>query len=50
MLKYLDMLPRVVMDAPSLETFKVSLDGALRNTIWLRMILLTAGETGLDGP
>lgn len=44
MLKYLDVLPREMVDAPSVETFNVSLDGALRNTIWLRMILFTAGE------
>jgi len=35
-------LPREVADAPSLETFKVRLDGALSNLI--QMSLLTAGE------
>ena len=39
-------LPREVVDAPSLETFKIRLDGALRNLIYLKMSLLTAG--GLD--
>jgi len=35
---------REVVEAPSLGTFKVSLDGALRNLIWLLMSLFTAGE------
>jgi len=39
-------LPREVVDAPSLATFKVRLDGALSNLIWLKMSLLIAG--GLD--
>ena len=39
-------LPREVVDAPSLETFKARLDGALSNLIWLEMSLLLAG--GLD--
>jgi len=39
-------LPREVGDAPSLETFKVRLDGALSNLIQLKMTLLIAG--GLD--
>ena len=29
------MLPRVVVDAPSLEVFKAKLDGALANSEWL---------------
>ena len=36
-------LPREVGDAPSLETFKVRLDRALSNLIWVKMSLLTAG-------
>jgi len=36
-------LPREVVDAPSLETFKARLDGALSNLVWLKMSLLTAG-------
>jgi len=36
-------LPRMVGDAPSLETFKARLDGALSNLIQLKMSLLTAG-------
>ncbi|KAK4822718.1 hypothetical protein QYF61_019715 [Mycteria americana] len=40
-------LPREVVDAPSLETFKVRLDGALSNMIELKMSLLIAG--GLMG-
>jgi len=40
-------LPREVVDAPSLETFKARLDGALSNLlIKLKMSLLTA--EGLD--
>ncbi|KFW67327.1 hypothetical protein AS28_06252, partial [Pygoscelis adeliae] len=31
--KHWDRLPREVVDAPSLETFKVRLDGALSNLI-----------------
>ena len=31
--KHLNRLPREVVDAPSLETFKVRLDGALSNLI-----------------
>lgn len=36
-------LPVVVAKAPSLETFKVELDGALSNLIFVKMSLLTAG-------
>jgi len=39
---------RVVVEAPSLETFTVRLDGALSNLILLKMSLLTAGWVGLD--
>jgi len=39
-------LPREMVDAPSLETFKVRLDGALSNLIQLKMSLLTGGELG----
>jgi len=39
-------LPREVADAPSLETFKARLDGALINLIQLKMSLLMAA--GLD--
>jgi len=41
-------LPREVVDAPSLEGFKVRLDGALSNLVWLKMSLLMVG-VGLDG-
>jgi len=37
-------MPREVVDAPSLETFKASLDGALSNLVWLKMSLLIAGR------
>ncbi|PKU41250.1 hypothetical protein llap_8439 [Limosa lapponica baueri] len=39
-------LPRKVVDAPSLETFKGSLDGALSNLIQLKMSLLMARGLG----
>jgi len=39
-------LPREVVDAPSLETFKVKLDEALSNLIELKMSLLIAGVVG----
>jgi len=39
-------LPRELIDAPSLETFKARLDRALSNLVWLKMSVLTAG--GLD--
>jgi len=39
-------LPREVVEAPSLETFKIRLDGALSNLIKLKMPLLTAGGLG----
>jgi len=39
-------LPREVVDAPSLDTFQVRLDGALSNLIQLKMSLLTAGGLG----
>jgi len=39
-------LPREAMEAPSLETFTVRLDGALSNLIQLKMSLFIAG--GLD--
>jgi len=44
--KHWNWLPREVLDAPSLETFKVRLYGALNNLILLKMSLLTA--EGLD--
>jgi len=39
-------LPREVFDAPSLETFKTRLDGALSNLTQVKMSLLTAGGLG----
>jgi len=47
--KHCNRLPREVVDAPSLESFKVRLDGALTNLVWLKKSLLTAGGFGLDG-
>jgi len=39
-------MPREVVNAPSLETFKARLDGALSSLVWLKMSLLTAGGLG----
>jgi len=39
-------LPREAVDAPSLEAFKASLNGALSNLVYLKISLLIAG--GLD--
>jgi len=44
--KHWHRLPREVVEAPSLETFKARLNGALSNLIQLKMSLLTA--EGLD--
>ena len=41
--KHWQRLPREAVDAPSLETFEVRLDGALSNLIYLKMSLHTAG-------
>jgi len=40
-----DMI-REVVEAPSLETLKAKLDGALSNLVCLKMSLLTAGGLG----
>jgi len=44
--KHWHRLPREAAEAPSLETFKARLDGALSNLIELKVSLLTAGELG----
>jgi len=44
--KHWHRLSREVVDAPSLETFKARLDGALSNLVELKMSLLTAGVLG----
>jgi len=41
--KHWHRLPREVVDAPSLETFKARLDGALSSLMGLQMSPLTAG-------
>jgi len=43
MVKHWSRLPREVVEAPFLETFKVRLDGALSNVVCLKMSLLTSG-------
>jgi len=45
--KHWHRLPREVVNAPSLETFKIRLDGTLSNLISLKMPLFTA-EAGLE--
>jgi len=42
--KHWNRLPREMIGAPSLETFKVRLDGALSNLSYLKMPLIIAGE------
>jgi len=44
--KHWHRLPREAVEAPSLETFKARLDGALSNLVWLKLSLLTAGGLG----
>jgi len=44
--KHWNGLPGEMVDAPSLETCKARLDGALSNLVWLKMSLLTAGGLG----
>jgi len=44
--KHWNRLPREVVEAPSLETFKFTLDGALSNLIQLKISVFTA--EGLD--
>jgi len=44
--KHWNRFPREVVDAPSLETFKVRLDRPLSNLVSLKMSLITAA--GLD--
>jgi len=46
LVKHWNGLPREVVEAPSLETFKTRLDRALSNLVWLQMSLLTAGGLG----
>jgi len=45
-MKHWNRLPREVIDAPSLETFKARLSGALSNLVKLKMSLLS--WVGLD--
>jgi len=44
--KHWHRLPREVVEAPSLETLKARLDGALSNLIQLKMSLFTAVGLG----
>lgn len=43
MVEHWNRLPRGVVDAPLLRTFKVRMDEGLRNLVWLKMSLLVAG-------
>jgi len=43
-LKHWNRFPREIVDASSLETLKVRLDGALSNLILMKLSLLTAEE------
>jgi len=44
--KHWNRLPRDMVDAPSLETFKARLDRALSNLVYLKMSLLIVGGLG----
>jgi len=44
--KHRHRFPREVAEPPPLGTFKARLDRALRNLIWLKMSLITAGGLG----
>jgi len=46
--KHWNRLPREMIGAPSLETFKVRLDGALSNLSYLKMPLDHRRGVGLD--
>ena len=51
--RHWNRLPREVVGATSLGTFRVRLDGALSNLVWLQMSLLTAERldwTASKGP
>jgi len=41
--KHWNRLPRDIVEAPSLETFKIRLDRALSNLVRMKMSLLIAG-------
>ena len=45
--RHWNMLPREVVDAPSLETFQARLDGVLSNLVYLKMSLLIAAGFGV---
>jgi len=44
--KHWHRFPREAVEVLLLETFQARLDGALRNLVWLKMSLLTAGGLG----
>lgn len=46
--KHWHTLPKDRVDAPSLETLRVRLDGALSNLLMLKMFLLICRELELD--
>ena len=41
--RHWNRLPNEAVDAPSLETFKARLDGAVSNLVWREVSLPTAG-------
>jgi len=45
-MKHRKWLCRQLVEAPSLVTFRVRLDRALRNLVWLKVSLLMAGGLG----
>jgi len=46
--RHWNRLPREAVDAPSLEAFKASLDGALSNLVWWKVSLPTAASSESD--
>jgi len=47
--RHWNRLPREAVDAPSLEVFKIRLEGAWSNLVWWKVSLPMAGGLELDG-